>query len=178
MTEDGKRKITLNRAENHLERIGQIYGGDVSKRLCHETIRDIKVTISGYMSKPDLFSASRLMQAVYVNNRPIEYKYLGYLLARAYEAVAKKGQHPAAFLFITIDPALVDVNVHPAKREVKFFDQKYVDGLILHLAKKALGRGSIPWTRASSAPLSRARGKTCPAHRSGHQTWIPSGGSF
>jgi len=78
------------------------------------------------------------MQILYVNNRPVEYRNLGFLLSRAYEAIAGRGRYPAAIIFITIEPHLLDVNIHPAKREVKFFDQRYIESLISGLCRKAL----------------------------------------
>jgi DNA mismatch repair protein MutL len=80
------------------------------------------------------------MQILYVNGRPVEYRYLGFLLSKAYEAVAGKGRYPAGIIFIDIDPHLVDVNIHPAKKEVKLFDSYYINRLILALAEKAINR--------------------------------------
>ncbi len=136
---DGKRRITLKSAEKIDERIEQIYGKDVLDKLYFDKLKDIKVEIAGYLSRPDFLKSSRSMQMLFVNNRYVDYKYLGFLLSRAYEAIAPKGSYPAAFIFITIDPELIDVNIHPAKREVKFFDQSYIDKLIIHLPEKVLG---------------------------------------
>jgi DNA mismatch repair protein MutL len=61
------------------------------------------------------------------------------LLQRAYEGIVPSGKYPVAALFCDIDPELVDVNIHPAKREVKFFDRQYVERLITGLGRKALG---------------------------------------
>ncbi len=136
---EGKRQITLLRAENTGARLEQVYGRETAERLYCDGLKDIKLEISGYLSKPDFLKSSRAMQIFYVNGRCVEYKSLGFLLSKAYEAVAPKGTYPAAFIFITIDPGLIDVNIHPAKREVKFFDQKYIDNIILSLAGKVLG---------------------------------------
>lgn len=136
---DGRRQVTLPAAADSAGRIQQIYGDDILERLSFERIQDIKIELSGYLSMPDLMKPSRSMQVLYVNRRPVEYRYLGFLLSRAYEAMAAQG-HPVAFLFLTIDPELVDINVHPAKREVKFFDQKYIDDCIIHLSQKAVNR--------------------------------------
>ncbi len=140
---DDKRQITLPSSDEVSDRIQQVYGEGILDKLYFDRMRDIKVEISGYLSKPDFLKSSRAMQILFVNKRPVEYRYLGYLLSRAYEAIAAKGQHPVALLFIDIDPSLIDVNIHPAKKEIKFFDQGYIDKLIIHLSRKVLNRVHI-----------------------------------
>jgi DNA mismatch repair protein MutL len=137
---EGKRHITLGKVSSPDERIEQIYGNDVLDSLYFESMQDIKVKITGFFSQPGFMRSSRSMQLLYINRRPVEFKYFGYILMKAYEAIAMRGKHPAAIVFIDIEPELVDVNIHPAKREVKLFDQKYVESLILKLAEKALNR--------------------------------------
>ncbi len=137
---DGKREISLPIAATHDERIQQIFGKTILQSLYFEELTDLKVKLKGYLSKPDFMKGSRNMQFLYVNNRPIEYKFLSYHLSRAYEAVIPKGKYPAAIIFIEIDPELIDVNIHPAKREVKLFDQKYIDDMIYNLASKSLNK--------------------------------------
>ncbi len=134
---DGRRAITIAPASSLDERIASVYRIDAGS-LFHEQIRDIKVAVSGYCSTPRFMKTSRSLQQLYVNGRPVEHRYLGSLLSRAYEGAALKGEYPAAFIFMDIDPALVDVNIHPAKREVKFFDQRYLDGLVFSLVRKGL----------------------------------------
>ncbi len=134
-----KRVITLKSANRLEERIEQIYGKSTIDNLNFEKLND-KTEISGFFSKPDFLKSSRSMQALYVNGRHIEFKYLGFLLSKVYDAVAPKGSHPAALIFINIDPELIDVNIHPAKKEIKFFDQNYINNLILRLGEKALGK--------------------------------------
>jgi DNA mismatch repair protein MutL len=136
---DGKRQVTLQKAKDIAERIRQVYGMETAEKMYSDGLKDIKLEISGFLSKTDFLKSTRAMQFLYVNGRPVEYKPFGFLLSKAYEAIAPKGTYPAAFIFITIDPALIDVNIHPAKREVKFFDQKYIDNMILSLAGKVLG---------------------------------------
>ncbi len=141
---DEEKKISLPATGDIAERVAQIYGRAAADGLYRESISDMKAGLEGFLSSPGFFKASRAMQALYVNRRPVEYRSLGFLLSKAYEGLAPRGQHPAAILFLTIDPSLVDVNIHPAKREVKFFDGRYIDGLILGLAKKALGGRAHP----------------------------------
>ena len=137
---DGKRRIDLPSAHDRGERVEQVYGKDVTMGLYHDRLQDLKVTVEGFVSKPDSLRSSRSMQVLYINGRPVEYRYYGYILSRAYEAAAGSGRYPAALLFVDIDPTLVDVNIHPAKREVKLFDQRYIDSLIHALVKKVLDR--------------------------------------
>jgi DNA mismatch repair protein MutL len=137
---DDNRQITLNQTGKIEQRIGQIYGGSIMNDLYHEILQDLKVAVSGFLSRPHFLKSSRSMQILYVNGRPVEYRYLGFLLSKAYEAVAARGRYPAGIIFIDIDPSLVDVNIHPAKKEVKLFDSHYIDRLILALAEKAINR--------------------------------------
>ncbi|MCU0847128.1 MAG: DNA mismatch repair endonuclease MutL [Spirochaetes bacterium] len=159
---DGKRQFTLPAAGSREERIRQVYGKEMFDSLYYEEIEDIKVRVGGFLSRPDSLRSSRSMQILFVNGRPVEYRYLGFILSRAYEPAAGKGNYPAGIIFIEIDPSLVDVNIHPAKREVKLFDQRYIDSLIYALADKALGRGhvievgsgarAVPATETDEAP--------------------------
>lgn len=136
---EGKPGIRLERASTIAGRAEQIYGGETMRRLQPARLSDISVSIEGFLSTPGYLKSTRSMQMLYVNRRPVEYRYLGFLLARAYEGIAVQGRHPAAILFIDVDPGLIDVNIHPAKREIKFFDQKYFDSLVTALCRKALG---------------------------------------
>jgi DNA mismatch repair protein MutL len=137
---DGKRLVTLTSAGSIDRRIEQIYGSGIMKDLYFSGLKDFKVAVSGFFSRPDFLRSSRSMQLLFVNKRPVDYRNLGFLLSRAYEAVAIKGKFPAGIVFIDIDPELVDVNIHPAKKEVKFFDHHYLDRLIISLAEKVLNR--------------------------------------
>ncbi len=139
LSSDGERQLTLPAVADLPGRIGQIYGAAVRDNLHHARIDDPGMRLEGYLSGPDFSKSSRSLQILYVNRRPIEYRYLGFLLTRAYEAVLSRGQHPAALLFMDVSPDLIDVNIHPAKREIKFRDQKRLDGLIIHMAREVLG---------------------------------------
>lgn len=137
---DCRREITLIAADSFHERVKQVFGNTVYSSLYYDELSDLKVKLSGFLSRPDYMRNTRSMQILFINGRPVEQKFLSYHLARAYDAVMPKGKYPAAILFMEIDPELIDVNIHPAKREVKLFDQKYVDSLIFSLASKVLNR--------------------------------------
>ena len=140
---DDKKVFHFGKAKDLNERICQIYGEDFFNNVQFELLEDLKVTISGYLSKPDFEKTSKSHQILFVNGRHIEYKFLSFILSKAYEAVIPKGKYPVAIIFITIDPSLTDVNVHPAKREVRLFDQKYIDSMIFQIAAKVLNKTHI-----------------------------------
>ncbi|MDY6967721.1 MAG: DNA mismatch repair endonuclease MutL [Spirochaetota bacterium] len=137
---DQKRELTLGSVESYDQRIEQIYGNNILENLYFDRLKDIKVEVSAFLSKPHFLKSSRSMQLLYVNKRVVDNKFLGFHLSKAYQGIAEKGKHPVAFIFLTIDPNLVDVNIHPAKREVKFFDGRYIDSMIYNLSKKILGK--------------------------------------
>ncbi len=148
---DGKRQFTLASVDRIDLRLEQIYGDRIMDDLYFADLKDLKVAVSGFFSRPDFLRSSRSMQLLYVNKRPVDYRLLGFLLSRAYEAVAMKGKYPAGIIFIDIDPDLVDVNIHPAKKEVKFFDAHYLEKLIISLANKVLSREHSMQDRLFSA---------------------------
>jgi DNA mismatch repair protein MutL len=148
---NGRRSLFLESAKSREERIAQIFGNDEKEGLTKESVNDIKVKIEGFISRPHFMKASRSEQFLFVNNRPVEMKHFSFLLSRAYESAAPQGRYPAAFIFIDIQPELVDVNIHPAKREIKFFDQRYVEGLIVSLIRKSLAEKGQLFDLASSA---------------------------
>ncbi len=138
---DGKTNSVLPRVSSVRERIGQIFGDGVMAHLIEGELMDLRASIVGLVSGPAFHRPNRSLQYLYVNGRPIEYKSLGFLLSKSYESMLRHGEHPAAFLFIRIEASLLDVNVHPAKKEVRFFDQNYVNSLILNVVRKCLGGG-------------------------------------
>lgn len=137
---DDRREFTLPAAKSQDERVAQIFGKTVMQSLFVEELFDLKVRMKGYLSKPDFMRGSKNMQFFYVNGRAVEYRFLSFHLSRAYDAVIPKGKYPAALIFTEIDPELIDVNIHPAKREVKLFDQRYMDEMVFNLASKCLNR--------------------------------------
>ena len=80
----------------------------------------------------------RSQQHVFVNGRPVESKGINFALLEGYHTALMKGQYPVTFLFIDIDPNLVDVNIHPAKREVRFRDEFAVRQCVIDAVRQAI----------------------------------------
>lgn len=114
--------------------------------LAIDAIRE-DVHLTGYAALPTYSRGSSVQQFLYVNGRPVRDKLLYGALRGAYMDTLSRDRHPAACLFIDLDPTRVDVNVHPAKSEVRFRDPASVRGLIVSAVRAALAEAGH---RASS----------------------------
>jgi DNA mismatch repair protein MutL len=96
------------------------------------------VYVTGFVGKPGVSRADRRQQHLFINQRPVESKGINYALLEGYHTALMKGKFPVTFLFIDIDPELVDVNIHPAKREVRFRDEFAVRQCVIDAVRAAL----------------------------------------
>ena len=139
---DGKRTLRLYREaggfEGRLKRLGAILGGDFADNaLLIDQARE-GVRLSGYAGLPTFSRGNAMHQYLFVNNRPVRDRLLAGALRAAYADFLARDRHPLAALFVEIDPQDLDVNVHPAKTEVRFRDPNLVRGLIIGALKHAL----------------------------------------
>jgi len=125
------------------ERIFQIFGRSVLERLLEIDFKDGEIHLFGYASCPPTGRGDRKHQFFFVNNRPVKDKILIAALNQAYKPFLEKNYSPEAFLFLEMPLVDVDVNVHPAKTEVRFRDTNYVFRLlnrsIEHAVLKEMG---------------------------------------
>ncbi len=105
-----------------------------------------EIRIWGVIGAPGVSRATRADQHIFVNRRPVENRGLNFALLEGYHTALMKGRFPVCCLFIEIHPALVDVNIHPAKREVRFRVERDVRGAAARSVKLALLRHSNPST--------------------------------
>jgi DNA mismatch repair protein MutL len=92
----------------------------------------------GLIGQPGVARSTREEQHVFVNRRPVENRGLNFALIEGYHTALMKGRYPVCCLFLEIDPALVDVNIHPAKREVKFHNERAVRHLVAQAVRETL----------------------------------------
>jgi DNA mismatch repair protein MutL len=92
----------------------------------------------GFLGQPGVSRSTREDQHLFVNKRPVENRGLNFALIEGYHTALMKGRYPVCCLFLEIDPATVDVNIHPAKREVKFHDERAVRRLTARAVREAL----------------------------------------
>lgn len=140
---DGKVTLRSPSSVKMLDSIVHLYGADIARSLVPvEYISDL-LTISGYLSKPELTRSGKDLQVFFINSRPISSNQISNAVRLGYYTLLPKGRYPAAFLDFSIDPVNVDVNVHPAKREVRLSHEKDIERMIIAAVEDALGKESL-----------------------------------
>ncbi|MBA70948.1 MAG: DNA mismatch repair endonuclease MutL [Rhizobiales bacterium] len=141
-----------------LDRISQVLGREFADNAIEiDAVRE-DVRLTGHIGVPTYNRANSLSQYAFVNGRPVQDKQIMSALRAAYSDRIPRGRFPVAVLKIEIDPALVDVNVHPAKADVRFRDPGLVRGLIIGAIRQALEReGDRAATTGSSGMLAALR---------------------
>ncbi|MCR4269461.1 DNA mismatch repair endonuclease MutL, partial [Nitratireductor sp. ZSWI3] len=124
--------------EGLLRRIAQVMGKEFSENTLAIDAEREGVGLTGHVSIPSFTRGNALQQYFYVNGRPVRDKLLAGALRGAYMDVLPRDRHAVAALFLSLDPELVDVNVHPAKADVRFRDPGLVRGLIVGAVRHAL----------------------------------------
>jgi DNA mismatch repair protein MutL len=136
------------------DRIRDSYGIELLERLVEiNGTFSRNIRIAGFIGQAGLSRQTRAQQLVFVNGRAIESGLLTAALREGYHTALMKGQYPVTFLFLEIDPASVDVNVHPAKREVRFRDPAAVREAIVHSIQQTLERGRVGWQEKFRSPV-------------------------
>lgn len=114
--------------------------------------------LSGFAGSPAFSRSSRDAQFVFVNGRFVRDKLLAHALRQAYQDMLHGERHPAYVLFLELDPLGVDVNVHPAKTEVRFRDARAIHQFVFHAVSKALSASAAQAPAAAVAPVPTAAG--------------------
>lgn len=146
--DDKKKRISLNGSQTELfdarlKRISDVMGREFGENSLLIDARRDNLGISGFVSLPTYSKANSLSQYLFVNNRPVRDKVLLGAIKAAYQGVLELGRYPVCALFFDVSPELVDVNVHPTKAEVRFYDANAVRGLLISAIRNALSRGSM-----------------------------------
>jgi DNA mismatch repair protein MutL len=141
-----------------LARLGDILGAEFRANAVELGIARETVRVEGYAALPTLTRANSLGQYLFVNGRPVRDKLLVGAVRGAYADYLPRDRHPLVAIFVTLDPREVDVNVHPAKTEVRFRDPGLVRGLIVRALQEALARdGRRAATTGGSATIASFR---------------------
>jgi DNA mismatch repair protein MutL len=148
------------------ERVAAILGAEVAAHLLPFGLDGGPVRVAGLLSAPDFSLASNRFQVLLVNRRVVQDRVLGAALREAYQGLLPKGRHPAVIVRLELPPDQVDVNVHPAKTEIRFQDSGRIYALLLGALRQGLGvqgeepRYTVTWSPGS---LARAQEAGAPA---------------
>ncbi len=144
LVEDGRVIFRSPECSTLADRIGEIFGRQIAEALVPLEAVEPGLRLSGLIGRPGVGRATRHEMIVFVNARPVDSRTLNYALIESYHESLPKGRYPLAFVFFECDPAAVDVNVHPAKREVRFRSEPQVRGFVIRAVLQRLRELSGP----------------------------------
>ncbi|WP_374650188.1 DNA mismatch repair endonuclease MutL [Dongia sp.] len=147
LTDDGRNVLRLDAAQAELmdtpgaarlKRLGDVMGRDFADNAVALSVEREGIHLTGFTGLPTLNRATASSQYLFVNGRPVRDRLLQGAIRGAYQDFLARDRHPLVALFLDCPPELVDVNVHPAKAEVRFQDPALVRGLIVGAIRRAL----------------------------------------
>ena len=130
-------------SETLKQRIVHLLGNNYNQRLVPVEEETSIITVNGFIGKPEFAKKTRGEQFFFVNKRFIKDPYLHHAVLNAYEEILPADSYPLYVLFIEIDPAKIDINVHPTKTEIKYEDDKAIYAILRSAVKRSLGRYNI-----------------------------------
>ncbi|MCH2224475.1 MAG: DNA mismatch repair endonuclease MutL [Crocinitomicaceae bacterium] len=125
------------------KRIADILGKKSNDRLVPIEESTEIVSVKGFVLKPEFAKKTRGEQYLFVNDRFFKNPYFNHALTKAFTGLIKERTFPGFFLYLTVDPKKIDVNVHPTKTEIKFEEEKFIYSILLSSVKLALGKYNI-----------------------------------
>ena len=128
---------------NYRQRITNILGGKTSEKLVPVNEETEIVTISGFVGKPEFAKRTRGEQFFFVNDRFIKSPYLNHAVTAAFEGLLKEKAFPSYFLYLTVDPKSIDINIHPTKTEIQFDDEHALYAILRSSIKHSLGQFNV-----------------------------------
>ena len=144
LVEDGRVLFQSPVCSTLAERVAEIFGRQLAGDLLPVEMTEAGLKLSGLIGQPGVSRATRHEMLMFVNRRPVDSRTLNYAIIESYATSLGKGRYPVAVLFLELDPAAVDVNVHPAKREVRFRSEGAVRGFVIRAVLQALREFGLP----------------------------------
>jgi DNA mismatch repair protein MutL len=155
----GSDRTTLEFAatgDDRLARIAQVLGRDFRDNAIEIDAEREGARLTGFAGVPTFNRGNSLQQYAFVNGRPVQDKLIWSALRAAYAETIPQGRYPVAVLSLTVDPDVVDVNVHPAKSDVRFRDPGMIRGLIIGAIRQALAQDGDRASTTGASGLMRA----------------------
>ncbi len=124
------------------QRIINIYGKNLNQKLLSLDAQSSMVTISGFVGRPDSAKKRGALQFFFVNGRYMKHPYFHKAIMQAYEQLIPAGDMPNYFVYFTLDPSSIDVNIHPTKTEIKFENEQPIWQILMAATREALAKSS------------------------------------
>ncbi|HWA84976.1 MAG TPA: DNA mismatch repair endonuclease MutL [Opitutus sp.] len=156
LVEDGRVIFRSPECTTLAERVAEIFGRQTAESVVSIEAAETGMRLSGLIGRPGVGRGTRHEMIVFVNQRPVDSRTLNYALIESYHDSLPKGRYPLAFVFFECDPAAVDVNVHPAKREVRFRSEPAVRGFVIRAVLERLreiAECRLPNAELKTAPV-------------------------
>ncbi|MGC8864777.1 MAG: DNA mismatch repair endonuclease MutL [Bacteroidales bacterium] len=128
---------------NLRQRIIQLMGNPINTKIIPVEEKTQLVTVRGFVSKPEHSRKIRGEQFLFTNGRFVKIPYFQHAIEAAYEGLIPQGNLPSYFIYLEVDPARIDINIHPTKTEVKFIDEQAIYGIIKAAVRKSIGQVSL-----------------------------------
>jgi len=140
---DGEVRFMTSGNGKLIETIYAIYGRDISRRALKVDREEGGIRVTGYVSEPDMARNNRNMENFFINGRYVKSRTAAAAVEQAYTSKSQADKFPFCVINIEINPAVVDVNVHPAKLEVKFTNEKLIFDAVYYAVQNALESGTV-----------------------------------
>jgi DNA mismatch repair protein MutL len=156
------------------DRVLQIFGDRFMNKVLRVDHERSGLRVEGYTVSPYHTGTSRTTQEIFVNRRPVKNTTIAHATYQAYGSFLPKGRHPIFALFIDLDPAIVDVNVHPAKREVRFSHPDFIHSTVKEAVRLSLHKTlQNPIMTPSAEGPDQGRGQTAPSRQTRDLLYSP-----
>lgn len=150
---DGRRRTHYPAAEGLEDRIAAVLGANLAESMVRVEHQEYGISIRGMVGGPGVYRTSRSHQLLFVNQRPVQHRGLAGAIYALYRDHLRAGQFPIYVLLIEIDPSRIDVNIHPAKSEIRFRETKEASRAVRHaIAQVIRGPGVMPRWEPLAAP--------------------------
>jgi DNA mismatch repair protein MutL len=174
---DDRPAISWPSTTDPLDRVAAVVSEADAAAFAAVSREEGRVALEGFVSRPERHRSTAAGIYLYVNRRPVRDRVLQHALVEIYRDLLPRGRFPAAVLFLTVPPELVDVNVHPAKWEVRFADPRAIHALVRHAVRDTFAARAwlaVPPSAPTGSPSTRAEAEL-PIQRTGPPTttdWV------
>lgn len=176
LTHDKRKVFDVEPGMDLRGRVRRIFGAELAESLEPIEVGHDTLTLRGLVAPPRFSRRDAQRQMWFLNGRALRDKLLTRILKDGYRGFLEEGRQPSAFLHLHLDPALVDVNVHPMKSEVRFRDERPLFGFLVNALREAVSRTDIATPGEQLLQRLERRGDWKPATEHQGQGFLPTGG--